>query len=208
MTDKEIMIEHHLIGRDIFDSSVLRAMHDTPREIFIPANMKKMAYDDSALPIGNGQTISQPYIVAYMAQALKLQPDDVVLEIGTGSGYNAAVISHLVSQVYTIEIIETLAEQAAKNIHKAHVNNVSIRYGDGSRGWPEAAPFDKIIITAAATHIPESLRNQLKTGGKIIAPLKEKGQKLILLEKNKENEFFKKELLNVRFVQLTGELEK
>jgi protein-L-isoaspartate(D-aspartate) O-methyltransferase len=208
MTDKEIMLEHHLIGRDIFDSRVLQAMHDTPREVFIAANMKKMAYDDTALPIGYGQTVSQPYIVAYMAQALKLQADDVVLEIGTGSGYNAAVISHLVSHVYTVEIIESLAEQAAKNIHKAHIKNISIRFDDGSRGWPEAAPFDKIIITAAVSHIPESLRNQLKTGGKIIAPLKEKGQKLILLEKNKENEFFKKELLNVRFVQLTGELER
>jgi protein-L-isoaspartate(D-aspartate) O-methyltransferase len=208
MTDKEIMIEHHLLGRDIFNSDVLRAMHDTRREIFLPPNMKKMAYDDCALPIGNGQTISQPYIVAYMAQALQLNPDDVVLEVGTGSGYNAAVISNLVSHVYTIEIIEALAEHAAKNLHKAHVDNVSIRYGDGSRGWPEAAPFDKIIITAAATYIPQALTDQLKTGGKIIAPLKEKGQKLILLEKSTDDEFLKKELLNVRFVQLTGQLEK
>jgi protein-L-isoaspartate(D-aspartate) O-methyltransferase len=208
MTDKEIMIEHHLLGRNIYDSKVLQAMHDTPREHFVPANMKKMAYDDSALPIGNGQTISQPYIVAYMAQVLQLQPTDVVLEIGAGSGYNAAVMSQLVSHVYSVEIIESLAEQASKNIHRAHIGNISIKWGDGSRGWPEAAPFDKIVITAATTHIPDSLTRQLKTGGKIIAPVKEKKQKLILLEKNTDDEFFKTELLDVRFVLLRGELEK
>ncbi|MFW5805463.1 MAG: protein-L-isoaspartate(D-aspartate) O-methyltransferase [Bacteroidales bacterium] len=207
MTDKEKMIELHLKGRGITDTAVLRAMEEVDRTQFVPDDMKAMAYQDSPLPIGRGQTISQPYIVAYMAQMLDLEPTDNVLEIGSGCGYNAAVISRIVSHVYSIEIIEWLAKLARKNLKKSGITNTTTVFGNGYKGWPEKAPFDKIILTAAAAYIPDTLKNQLKTGGKILAPVNHNVQRLMLLEKKADNLFEESPLINVRFVPMTGEKE-
>jgi len=205
MTRQETMIEFHLKGRDITDPEVIRAMREVDRTIFVPDELKKMAYADSALPIGSGQTISQPYIVAYMAQVLDLKPDEVVLEIGTGCGYNAAILSRIVSHVYSVEIIEELVKSARKNLEKAGIKNVSVRFGDGYQGWQEKAPFDRIVLTAATSRIPEPLKKQLKTGGKLLAPVSDTLQKLIILEKKGENDFKEHDLIYVRFVPMTGE---
>lgn len=204
MDNKERMIEEQLRNRDIYDEKVLEAMSAVDRKIFVPDDIKDMAYDDTPLPIGKDQTISQPYIVAYMAQALDLEPDDKVLEVGSGCGYNAAVLSRLVSHVYSIEIIEWLAELAKKNLAEADIPNVSVRFGDGYQGWPEKSPFDKIMITAAAPVIPEPLKNQLTTGGKILAPVTNTFQKLILLEKKEDGNYVEHDLIHVRFVPMTG----
>ncbi len=208
MDAKEKMIKHHLKGRDIYDGRVLRAMRAVERELFVPDDMVHVAYDDTALPIGRGQTISQPYIVAFMAQALQLKPDDKVLEVGSGCGYNAAVLSQLVNHVYSVEIIEWLAEKARKNLMKAGVYNVTVKHGDGYKGWPEKAPFDKIMLTAAAGEVPSGLKDQLKTGGKILAPVGKTLQVLKLMEKLGEDDFEETELIHVRFVPMTGETEK
>jgi protein-L-isoaspartate(D-aspartate) O-methyltransferase len=204
ISEKEIMIEQHLLGRDISDAAVLQAMYDTPREMFVPSNLRHKAYDDSALPIGRNQTISQPYIVAYMAQALDIKSTDKVLEVGAGCGYNAAVMAKLAYHVYSIEIIEWLADLARTNLLRAAITNVSIIKGDGAQGWPQEAPFDKIVITAAAESIPQSLKDQLKIGGKLLSPVKLGTQQLVLLHKISENEFSEHKLIKVRFVPLTG----
>lgn len=203
MDPKTRMIEQHLKGRDIYDGKVLRAMREVDRALFVPEELRESAYNDSPLPIGRGQTISQPYIVAYMAQALNLQPDDIVLEIGSGCGYNAAVLSQLVSHVFSIEIIEWLAELARKNLMKAGIANVTCRHGDGYKGWPEKGPFDKIMLTAAAQQVPGPLKEQLKNGGKLLIPLGNGFQKLTLIEKENAEEFVEYDLLPVRFVPLT-----
>lgn len=208
MNDKEKMIEYDLKGRDIHDERVLNAMREIKRELFVPDDMKEMAYEDAPLPIGRGQTISQPYIVAYMSQELGLQHEDKVLEIGSGCGYNAAVMSRMVSHVYSVEIIEWLADLGTKNLAAAAITNVSLRFGDGYKGWPGAAPFDKIMITAATRAIPEPLKQQLKSGGKILAPVSNSYQKLILMEKIAENKFKEHELIPVRFVPMTGKTRK
>jgi protein-L-isoaspartate(D-aspartate) O-methyltransferase len=204
MDVKEKMIREHLAGRDIYDDRVLDAMRAVDRSIFLPPEIRDLAYDDTALPIGQEQTISQPYIVAYMAQSLDLQPEEIVLEIGSGCGYNAAVMSRLCSHVYTIEIIEWLAQLANENIEKAGIPNISVKYGDGASGWAEKAPFDKIALTASTPEIPVPLKNQLKTGGKIIAPVTDTFQKLVILEKRGENDFIQSDLIPVRFVPMTG----
>jgi len=208
MNDKEKMIEYDLEGRDIHDKRVLNAMREIKRELFVPDDMKEMAYEDSPLPIGRGQTISQPYIVAYMSQELNLQPGDKVLEIGSGCGYNAAVMSRLASHVYSVEIIEWLADLGRKNLAAAAITNVSLRFGDGYKGWPEEAPFDKIMLTAATRAVPEPLKQQLKTGGKILAPVSNSYQKLLLIEKISDNEFKEHDLIPVRFVPMTGKTRK
>lgn len=208
MTPKERMIEYHLKGRDIHDPKVLRAMEEVNREVFVPEDLKEMAYEDTPLPIGREQTISQPYIVAYMTQMLDVRSEDVVMEVGTGCGYNAAVISRIASHVYSVEIIEWLADLAKENLKETGISNVSTRFGDGYRGWPEKAPFDKIVLTAATPKIPEPLKEQLKTGGKILGPVSNTFQKLILLEKIAENEFKEHDLIHVRFVPMTGETRK
>lgn len=208
MDSKEQMIENQLRNRDIYDEKVLQAMRAVDREIFIPGNLNDMAYEDTPLPIGRGQTISQPYIVAYMAQTLNLSPEDKVLEVGSGCGYNAAIISRMVSHVYSIEIIEWLAEVAKENLKKADIPNVIVHSGDGLQGWPEKSPFDKIILTAATPGIPEKLKNQLKIGGKILAPITNTFQKLMLIEKKGEDEFKDHDLIHVRFVPMTGETEQ
>jgi protein-L-isoaspartate(D-aspartate) O-methyltransferase len=208
MTTKEDMIMRQLQGRDISDPDVIDAMRNIDRENFIPENMQQHAYDDGPLPIGRGQTISQPYIVAYMAQLLDLEKSHIVLEVGTGCGYNAAVLSKIVSHVYSIEIIEWLADFAQKNLKKASVSNVTARFGDGYKGWPENAPFDRMMLTAAAPKIPEPLKEQLKIGGKILAPVNNAFQKLMLLEKKSQHEFEEEKLIPVRFVPMTGEIKK
>lgn len=205
---KEEMIENQLKRRGITDPDVLQAMWDVDRELFIPEEMREKAYFDGPLPIGKGQTISQPYIVAYMAQELKLNKDDVVLEIGTGCGYNAAVLSKLVKHVYSIEVIEWLAEYAKENLAVAGIENITTRWADGYKGWPEQAPFDAIALTAAPPSIPAPLKQQLKTGGRLLAPVGVKRQSLNLLERTGQETFKEKELLLVSFVPMTGEAQR
>ncbi len=191
----------------IADQRVLAAMEKVPRHAFVPVRIRGSAYRDSALPIGFEQTISQPYIVAFMTEQLRPQPDDVVLEIGTGSGYQAAVLSPLVKHVYTIEIVEPLAERARETLAGLNYDNVTVRFGDGYRGWPEHAPFDAVIVTCAPGEVPEPLVEQLKDGGRMIIPAGEAGdQKLYLLEK-RGGKVERSDVLDVRFVPMTGEAE-
>lgn len=207
MDSKERMIERHLKGRDIDDERVLDAMRAVDRSLFVPEELQQHTYADSPLPIGKEQTISQPYIVAYMAQALQLSENDKVLEIGTGCGYNAAVLAELADQVYSIEIIEWLADLAKKNLAKIDSDNITARFGDGYDGWPEHAPFDAIQLTAAPPKIPETLKQQLKIGGKLLAPVGRLQQQLQLIERVGENEFTEQTLMPVRFVPMTGQAE-
>lgn len=208
MTTKEEMIEDQLKRRGIDDPEVLRAMWDIDRSLFVPEEMKAHAYEDRPLPIGKDQTISQPYIVAYMAQELKAKGGDKILEIGSGCGYNAAVLSRVVSHVYSIEIIEWLAELAKNNLKNARIENVTTRFGDGYQGWEENAPFDGIILTAAPPYVPEPLKKQLKTGGRLLAPIGHRSQKLILLEKTGQEKYREKQLLLVSFVPMTGKAQQ
>lgn len=208
MVSKEEMITEQLEGRDITDNNVLDAMRQVDRAIFVPEDMKHKAYEDKPLPIGKGQTISQPYIVAYMAQALELEEDDKVLEIGTGCGYNAAVMAQMVDKVYSIEIVEWLGEQAKKNLKEAGIENIESKVDDGYKGWPEHAPFDKVILTAAAPEIPQPLKDQMAIGGKLLAPVGRDHQILIMLEKLSEDNFKKEKYLPVRFVPMTGQAER
>lgn len=207
-TTKEEMIEKQLIRRGITDPMVIKAMREIDRLKFVPDDMQEYAYEDGPLPIGKGQTISQPYIVAYMAQELKLEPDAKVLEVGTGCGYNVAVLSQIASQVYSVEIIEWLANLAKENLKKTSIENVTTRYGDGYQGWPDKAPFDAIILTAAPPAIPQPLKQQLKVGGKLLAPVGKSIQHLVLLEKTGEDSLEEKTLLPVQFVYMTGKAQK
>jgi protein-L-isoaspartate(D-aspartate) O-methyltransferase len=178
--------------------------------VFVPDRQRRYAYDDRPLPIGNGQTISQPYIVAFMTEALKLDPNSLVLEIGTGSGYQAAVCAEIAKKVYTIEIVEPLATSSAKLLKKLGYRNVHVRAGDGYYGWPEKAPFDAIIGTAAAETIPPPLIEQLKKGGRMILPVgDERGfQYLILLTKDEQGRLRKKNVMPVLFVPMTGRVQQ
>ncbi|MGB7784764.1 MAG: protein-L-isoaspartate(D-aspartate) O-methyltransferase [Salinimicrobium sp.] len=208
MVSQEEMIEQQLKGRHITDEGVLQAMREVDRRLFVPEEKEHLAFEDRPLPIGKNQTISQPYIVAYMAEQLHLSKKDKVLEVGTGCGYNAAVLSRLVHHVYSIEIIGWLAELARKNLEKTDYDNISTRHGDGFAGWPEEAPFDAIILTAAPPVIPHPLKEQLKIDGKILAPVGRLNQKLVLITKTAEDEFAEKTLLPVRFVPMTGRADK
>lgn len=205
---REEMIENQLIKKGICDLEVLQAMREIDRALFIPDEMKEFAYEDRPLNIGNGQTISQPFIVAYMAQELKLKPEDVILEIGTGCGYNAAIMANIVKHVYSIEVIEWLEEYACENLEKAGIKNVTTRYGDGFKGWPDKAPIDAISLTAAPPSIPEPLKKQLKTGGRLLAPVGTFRQQLRLLERTGDDTFIENRLLMVSFVPMTGEAQK
>ena len=201
------MVEEQLKapGRDITNQKVLQAMLTVPRHEFVPERARKMAYSDQPLPIGHGQTISQPYIVAFMTERLQPRPTDRVLEIGTGSGYQAAVLSALVSEVYTIEIVEPLARRAEADLQRLGYQNVKVKAGDGYKGWPEAAPFDAIIVTCAPEHVPQPLIDQLKDGGRMIIPVGASAdQKLYLLEKRGKN-VEQRAVLPVRFVPMTGQ---
>ncbi len=203
------MVQADLKGRDITDAKVLSAMGTVPRHLFIDKHLRDAAYNDYPLPIGEGQTISQPYIVALMTQSLNLKPTDRVLEVGTGSGYQAAVLAELADQVYSIEIDKKLAEKAAKTLKELGYKKVQVKQGDGFFGWPEHAPFDAIMVTCAAERIPEPLINQLKDGGRLIMPVGSTTmyQTLKLLIRVKgENQV--KRITGVRFVPMTGEAEK
>lgn len=201
------MVETQIKSRGVKDQKVLRAMEKVPRHKFVLTELVDEAYIDDPLPIGESQTISQPYIVAYMTEQLQLKQSDKVLEIGTGSGYQAAVLAEIVDSVYTIEIIDALAKNAEKVIKELNYKNVFVKSGDGYKGWPEQAPFDAIIITAAPTKIPQPLVDQLAIGGRMILPIGNLYQELVLLTKT-ESGIQKKTLLPVRFVPMTGEIEK
>jgi len=207
---RERMVSDQLAapGRDITNKRVLDAMRTVPRHEFVPAMMRPFAYADRPLPIGHDQTISQPFIVAFMTAAIDPQPGERILEIGTGSGYQAAVLAELESKVWTIEIVKPLGEQARKVLERLGHDRVQVRIGDGYLGWPEAAPFDKIIVTCAPKNVPQPLIDQLKTGGRMIIPVGEHGrQDLHLLEKTAAG-LRQTAVLPVRFVPMTGEAQK
>jgi len=199
------MVEDQIERRGIRDIKVLEAMQKVPRHEFVPDHLKKYAYSDEPLPIGEDQTISQPYIVAYMTEILNLKPNHKVLEIGTGSGYQAAVLAEIIDTVFTIEIVDVLANRAKKTLERLGYDNVLVKRGDGYKGWPEHAQFDAIIITAAPTKIPQPLKEQLKVGGHMILPLGDHSQELVLIEKEKTG-YKQDKLLPVRFVPMTGEV--
>ena len=185
---------------------VIEAMKTVPRHALVPSNQQKKAYFNRPLPIGYGQTISQPYIVAIMTDLLNPEPEHKILEIGTGSGYQAAILSRLVRRVYTIEIIEALGERAQKDIYELGYKNIEMRIGDGYYGWEEHAPFDGIVVTAAASHVPPSLIQQLKPGGRMIIPVGSRflTQQLLLVTKDEKGTLSTRQILPVQFVPLTG----
>jgi len=214
------MTDEQLKSRNIKSEAVLDAMRKVPRHLFVPENQRSASYEDFPLPIGFGQTISQPYIVAYMTEQLEIAADNPgfeegskpkqgfpegmkILEIGTGSGYQAAILAYLGCEVYSVELVEELAERAGKILSELKFNNVKVRHGNGYKGWPEEAPFDAIIVTAAPEKIPEKLIEQLKEGGKLILPIGPEGmvQYLKLITKN-NGKIAEKELLLVRFVPM------
>jgi len=203
------MVEEQLRSRGITNEPVLAAMGRVPRHELVPVELRSRAYADHPLPIGHDQTISQPYIVAFMSQALQPEPGDTVLEIGTGSGYQAAVLGELVKAVYTIEIVEPLGRRAQADLARLNYTNVFTRVGDGYLGWPENAPFDSIIVTCSPDHIPQPLIDQLKDGGRMIIPVGDnwRGQDLVLLEKMGTS-VVKQAVLPVRFVPMTGRAQR
>lgn len=207
-TSAGAMVERQLRPRGIDDPRTLRAMAKVPREKFVPKELRPSAYDDRPLPIGYGQTISQPFIVGFMTQQLQPKATDRVLEIGTGSGYQAAVLAELVAEVYTIEIVRPLARQAETLLRDLGYKNIHVKAGDGYKGWPEHAPFDAIIVTAAPDHIPQPLVEQLKEGGRMIIPVgKTVAQQLYLLEK-RGGVVKQTAVIPVKFVPLTRDAER
>ncbi len=194
------------IGQDRADPDVLLAMGKVPRHEFVPRGARRHAYANRPLPIGHGQTISQPYIVALMTDLLDVEAGDRILEVGTGSGYQAAVLAALVSQVYSIEIIEPLAEQARQRLQRLGYSNITVRAGDGYFGWRQHAPFDAIVVTAAASHVPPPLIEQLKPGGRMIIPVGTRFmvQELLMVVKDDAGSVTTRQILPVRFVPLTG----
>lgn len=206
-TARAHMVATQIRARGIKDPRVLEAMGEVPRHLFVPPQVRDRAYDDSPLPIGDGQTISQPYIVALMTSLLELKPQDNVLEIGTGSGYQAAVLSHLASEVYTIEIRPDLAHEAERRLSDLGYANVHVRIGDGYGGWPAVAPFDGIVVTAAPPRIPQPLIDQLKVGGRMVVPVGSYFQDLQVITKTAHG-LEKKNVIPVRFVPMTGEIQE
>jgi len=196
------MVRDQIEARGIRNTLVLDAMRTTPRHLFVPAPYRFMAYEDYPLPIGYGQTISQPYVVALMTELVDPRPGDRVFEVGTGSGYEAAVLARIVKQVYTIEIIPELARRAADVLRQLGYSNVFTREGDGYKGWPEAAPFDRIILTAAPAEVPKTLTDQLKAGGKLVAPVGEGVQQLVVIEKRPDGSLESQASIPVRFVPM------
>ena len=198
------MVSEQLVPRGITDADVLEAMRKVPRHLFVPPREAPNAYDDRPLPIGAEQTISQPYIVAYMTQALDLAPSDRVLEVGTGSGYQAAVLGEIVREVFTIEIVPELAREAEKTLRQLGYDNVHVRQGDGYRGWSSEAPFDAIIVTAAPRSIPKPLVDQLAMNGRMVVPVGDWYQEMVILTKTSEG-VIEQRTIPVRFVPMTGE---
>ena len=207
-THRQRMVEQQLKPRGIKDERVLAAMGKVPREEFVPADVRRSAYEDGPLPIGYDQTISQPYVVAFMTEQLRPKRSDRVLEIGSGSGYQAAILGELVAEIYTIEIVEPLAKSAEATLQRFGYNNVHIKVGDGYKGWPEEAPFDAIIVTCAPEKVPQPLVDQLKDGGRMVVPVGERfAQQLYLLEK-KNGQLKESVTLPVRFVPMLREAQK
>jgi protein-L-isoaspartate(D-aspartate) O-methyltransferase len=205
--ERNQMVEEQLVARGIRSKKVLEAMRKVPRHEFVPREQAANAYQDSPLPIGEGQTISQPFIVAYMTELLDVQPTDRVLEIGTGSGYQAAVVAELAKNIYSIEIICVLADRAREVLAAQNYKNITIKCGDGYRGWQDFAPFDKIIITAAPREVPKPLVEQLKVGGKLVAPVGDFWQQLVVIEKTATG-VIERTSIPVRFVPMKGEAGK
>ena len=191
-----------LRAQAIMQSDILAAIETLPRELFIPESLHNHAYENASLPIGYKQTISQPYIVALMTQSLELKKTHRVLEIGTGSGYQAAILSRLCRRVYTLERLRPLLVTAEKRLKELQISNITYRHADGAKGWPEAAPFDRIIITCQVAEIPANLLDQLKIGGILIAPAGPSGKEMLVRVKREEDRFDKKELMPVRFVPM------
>ncbi|MEW5756174.1 MAG: protein-L-isoaspartate(D-aspartate) O-methyltransferase [Pseudomonadota bacterium] len=202
----DVKFSRDYLGKAALDERVLRTLAKVPRHEFVPADQRRYAYDNRPLPIGHGQTISQPYIVAVMTDMLDLKPGAKVLEIGTGSGYQAAVLAELAAQVYSIEIIPALEKSARERLQRLNYHNISVRLGDGYFGWEEHAPFDAIIVTAAASHIPPPLIKQLKPGGIMVIPVGSSFlvQQLVQVRKDAEDKITTRQMLPVRFVPLTG----
>lgn len=203
---RERCVVRQVAGRGVSDPLVLAAMRAVPREIFVPADARALAYDDCPLAIGYGQTISQPFIVGYMAAALTLQGGERVLEIGAGSGYAAAVLSRIASEVYAVERISALARQAERNLRSANIANVHVRHADGSDGWPEAAPFDAILVSAGAPDVPMTLFRQLAEGGRMVVPVgsASASQQLVRVTREPSDAMRREVLTDVRFVPLIG----
>ena len=201
---RERMVRDQIVSLGIRNAAVLKAMRVTPRHSFVPAGVRSLAYEDHPVQIGHGQTISQPYIVAFMTEMLDVRKDDRVLEIGTGSGYQSAILSQLAKEVYTIEIVAQLATSAADRLKRLGYKNVSVREGDGYNGWPQKAPFDRIILTAAPPELPQVIVNQLKPGGKLLAPVGRAvfNQEIMLVEKAPDGKITSRSLLPVSFVPM------
>lgn len=203
--DRSIMIENHLKARGVRDPAVLRAMDEVPREAFLPEPMAEFAYEDSPLPIGEGQTISQPYIVAVMTEMLELDEDDRALDVGTGSGYAAAIISRIVREVHTVERHAALADRAEQTFRRLGYDNIHVHRGDGNLGLPGHAPYEAIAVTAAAPDVPETLKKQLTVGGRMVIPVgSSRGQELVLVRRLGKDEYERENRLEVRFVPLVG----
>jgi protein-L-isoaspartate(D-aspartate) O-methyltransferase len=208
VSERHRMVSVQIEARGVRDPNVLRALKRVPRHALVPAHLQAHAYDDNPLPIGHQQTISQPYIVAFMTEVLALDPNDRVLEIGTGSGYQAAVCAEIAREVFTIEIVDALAKTARLRLQKLGYRNITVKSGDGFFGWPEQAPYDAIIGTAAAGRIPPPLLEQLKPGGRMILPVENENgfQYLVLITKDADGRIERKRVLPVRFVPMTGKV--
>ncbi len=204
---RQAMVQAEVAGRGIRDPRVLDAMREVPRHLFVPANQRKFAYQDAALPLGSGQTITSPFVVAYMTEKLEPQPTDRVLEIGTGSGYQASILGRLVADVYSIEIVEPLGRRAARTIEQLGYSNVHTKIGDGYQGWPEHAPFDKIIVTCSPEQVPPALVEQLKEGGRLVVPLGERFQQTLYLFRKIDGLLQQEKLEATFFVPMTGQAE-
>lgn len=204
--EMEVNLTRHLIGKDALDDRVMAAIKQVARHKFLPADFRFLAYDNGPAPIGSGQTISQPYIVALMTDLLNTKPTDTILEIGTGSGYQTAILSKLVKRVYSLEILEELSTKARRRLEKLGYSNVTVRTGDGHLGWPEHAPFDGIIVTAATPYIPQSLTDQLRAGAHLVIPVgfPFNYQELMVVEKKANGKIETRNILGVSFVPLTG----
>ena len=200
-SSREAMVARQIKARGISDARVLGALARVPRHEFVPAHLAARAYDDGPLPIGHGQTISQPYIVAFMTEALQVQPSDVVLEIGTGSGYQAAVLAEIAREVLSIELVPQLAERSRETLARLGYRNVQVRAGDGYQGWPDRAPFTRIMVTAAPPEIPQALVDQLAVGGRMVVPLGRFIQELTIVEKTKDG-ITRRSVMPVRFVPM------
>jgi protein-L-isoaspartate(D-aspartate) O-methyltransferase len=207
-SQRERMVSRQIKDRGVSDKKVLAAMEKVERHLFVPEGYLYKAYDDCPLPIGEKQTISQPYIVAYMTEILKLDGKEKVLEVGTGSGYQAAILAEIAKEVYTIEVIKKLGERSKNLLEKLGYENLKVKVGDGYQGWKEHAPFDAIIVTCAPTHVPEALKQQLAEGGIMVIPVGEKyAQELVVLTK-KKGKLVKKETIGVRFVPMIDDKGK